>query len=64
MSSFHHAPLIVDLIRMVASPEAGPERLLVLQDEHGSSVTIRVTDKALRKLAEILDSPEATPPAT
>jgi hypothetical protein len=53
-ASIHHIPVIVDTLRYHEVPGTSDAQLLVLLDEHGGSVTLRLQGKAADSLSKIL----------
>lgn len=52
--SMHYPPLIEDALAVLLSPEDSEILFIVMRDENGSQVTLRLTDNAARRLAEKL----------
>lgn len=52
--SMHYPPVIEDALAVLPSPEDSEILFIVMRDENGSQVTLRLTDNAARRLAEKL----------
>lgn len=54
--SSHYPPAIVDVHKYIEVAGTSGEKLLVLLDEHGNKVTLRLQDIGARKLLKKLET--------